>query len=139
MGPTTLPRLSANASLPSVGKFVVAALQHPDQSYGKALRVQSFVVTPKQVLAEYEKQTGAKWTVESTPLDEIRKLEAKLWEEGKPTATSITLRRIWAEGGTLYDKNDNEVVGVKEGDADSLETAVKRELSLGGWQNETGF
>jgi hypothetical protein len=121
-----------------VGKFVVAALQHPEQSYGKALKVQSFVVTPKQVLAEYEKQTGAKWTAKSTSLDEIRKLEAKLWEEGKPTATSVTLRRIWAEGGTLYDKNDNEVVGVKEGDAESLEVAVKSALA-GGWKNESNF
>lgn len=121
-----------------VGKFVVATLRHPEQSYGKALKVQSFVVTPKQVVAEYEKQTGAKWTVSSTPLDDIRKLEAKLWEEGNPRATSVTLRRIWAEGGTLYEKNDNEVIGVKDGDADSLEVAVKRALA-GGYKNETGF
>lgn len=117
---------------------MVATLRHPEQSYGKALKVQSFVVTPKQVVAEYEKQTGAKWTVSSTPLDDIRKLEAKLWEEGNPRATSVTLRRIWAEGGTLYEKNDNEVIGVKDGDADSLEVAVKRALA-GGYKNETGF
>lgn len=117
---------------------MVAALRHPEQSEGKALKVQSFVVTPKQVLEEYEKQTGAKWSVKTTPLDEIRTLEAKFWEEGKPTATPVTLRRIWAEGGTLYEKNDNEVVSVKEGDADSLEVAVKRTLA-GGWKNETGF
>lgn len=117
---------------------MVATLRHPEESYGKALKVQSFVVTPKQVVAEYEKQTGAKWTVLSTSLDEIRKLEAKLWEEGKPTATSVTLRRIWAEGGTLYEKNDNELVGIKEGDTDSLEVAVKRALA-GGYKAEQGF
>jgi hypothetical protein len=117
---------------------VAATLQHPEQSYGKALKVQSFVVTPKQVVAEFEKQTGAKWTVYSTTLDEIRKLEAKLWEEGSPKATGVTLRRIWAEGGTLYEKNDNEVVGIKEGDTDSLEIAVKRALA-GGYKNEQGF
>lgn len=117
---------------------MVATLRHPEQSYGKALKVQSFVLTPKQVLAEYERQTGAKWTVSSTPLGEIRKLEAKLWEDGNPRATSVTLRRIWAEGGTLYDRNDNELVGVREGDTDSLEVAVKRALA-GGWQSEDGF
>lgn len=121
-----------------MGKFVVATLRHPDQSYGKALKVQSFIVTPKQVLAEYEKQTGTKWTVSSATLDEVRKLEAKLWEEGSPKATGVTLRRIWAEGGTLYDKNDNQVIGVKEADVESLEEAVKRALA-GGWQKETNF
>ena len=124
--------------LDSVGKFVAATLHHPEEAYGKALKVQSFVVTPKQVLAEYEKQTGANWTVSSTSLDEIRKLEAKLWEETGPKATGVTLRRIWAEGGTLYDKNDNEVIGVKEGDTDTLEVAVRRALA-GGYQKEDGF
>ena len=95
-------------------------------------------MTPKQVLAEYEKQTGAKWTVSSTSLDDVRKMEAKAWEEGNPKATSITLRRIWAEGGTLYEKNDNEVVGVKEGDTESLEVAVKRALA-GGYKNDPAF
>lgn len=122
----------------SVGKFVVATLRHPEESYGKALKVQSFIVTPKQVLAEYVEQTGAQWTVSSTPLDEVRKLEAKLWEEGSSKATSVTLRRIWAEGGTLYEKNDNAVVGIREGDADSLETAVSRALA-GGYKMEENF
>lgn len=113
----------------SVGKFLVAALRHPETSFGKALKVQSFVVTPNQVLAEYEKQTGgAKWKVTKTPLEEYRKREQKLWEEGDFLATLTTLRRIWAEGGTLYDKNDNELLEMGEADLDSLEVAVKRTL-----------
>ncbi|KAM7194224.1 hypothetical protein V8F33_007370 [Rhypophila sp. PSN 637] len=112
-----------------VGKFVVATLHHPQQSFGKALKVQSFIVSPKEVLAEYEKQTGAKWTVKTTPLSEVAPLEADLWEKGNPKATSVTLRRIWAEGGTLYEKNDNELLGLgKPGDLDSLEVGVKRGL-----------
>ncbi|KLU89892.1 hypothetical protein MAPG_08861 [Magnaporthiopsis poae ATCC 64411] len=116
-------------TMSDVGKFLVAALRHPEASFGKALKVQSFVVTPNQVLAEYEKQTGgAKWKVTKTPLDECRKREQKLWEEGDPLATMMTLRRIWAEGGTLYDKNDNELLGMGESDLDSLEAAVKKNL-----------
>jgi hypothetical protein len=106
-------------------------LKSPDAAFGKALVVQSFVVTPNEVLAEYERQTGAKWQVITTPLDEIRALEAKLWEEGDPRATLVTLRRIWAEGGTLYAKNDNGVLGVTPKDLDSLESAVKKTLSGG--------
>ncbi|KAL2263898.1 hypothetical protein VTK26DRAFT_4458 [Humicola hyalothermophila] len=118
-----------------VGKFVAATLRSPEASFGKALKVQSFVVTPSEVLAEYERQTGAKWEVTKTPLDDIRTWEAKLWEEGSPVATLVTLRRIWAEGGTLYAQNDNEVVGVKPEDLDSLEAAVGKAIA-GGYEKD---
>ncbi|KAJ7016614.1 hypothetical protein C8F04DRAFT_1018970, partial [Mycena alexandri] len=118
-----------------VGKAVVAALRHPSASFGKALKVQSFVVTPAAVLAEYERQTGAKWSVTETPLETIRKLETEAWAVGSPAATGFTLRRIWAEGGTLYEENDNEVIGLGEGDMETLETGVRRALG-GGWKEE---
>lgn len=120
----------------SVGKFVAATLKSPEAAFGKALKVQSFVVSPNEVLAEYERQTGSKWEVTKTPLDEIRTWEAKLWEEGNPLATLVTLRRIWAEGGTLYAQNDNEVLGLKAEDLDSLEAAVGKALA-GGYKNDT--
>ncbi len=107
---------------------MVATLRHPEESFGKALKVQSFVVTPHEVLAEYEKQTGSKWKVTYTPLEELKELEAKQWAEGQPWATGATLRRIWAEGGTLYAKNDNELIDFKP---ESLETAVKRIIEGG--------
>ena len=119
----------ALANTTSVGNFVVAALNHPDESFDKALRVQSFVVTPNEVLAEYERQTGTKWIVAKTPLDDMRKLEADAWETGHPKAALITLRRIWAEGGTLYDENDNTVIGVTPQDLDPLSVAVERALA----------
>lgn len=117
-------------TMPDVGKFLVASLHHPEQSFGKALKVQSFVVTPNQVLAEYEKQTGGdKWQVSHVPLAELQDLEAKAWAAGAANATGFTLRRIWAEGGTLYEKNDNELIGVGPDDTDSLATAVGRALA----------
>jgi nucleoside-diphosphate-sugar epimerase len=123
-------------TMPDVGKFVVAVLRSPEASFGRALKVQSFVVTPNDVLAEYERQTQSKWEVTKTPLDEIRAFEAKAWEEGKPWATLVTLRRIWAEGGTLYAQNDNEVLGMKPENLDSLEVAVGKALA-GGYKNDT--
>ena len=91
--------------------------------------MQSFVVAPKDVLDEYQRQTGAKWLVSYTPLEDLKALEARLWAEGHPAATSATLRRIWAEGGTLYEKNDNELLGLTEGRMESLETAVRRAIT----------
>lgn len=119
-----------------MGKFVATTLRNPEVSFGKALKVQSFIITPNEVLAEYEKQTGAKWEVTKTPLDAIRKFEADLWKEGNPRATLVTLRRIWAEGGTLYAKNDNELLGLKPENLDSLEGAIKKTLS-GGYKVDT--
>ncbi|KAL2758629.1 hypothetical protein ACRALDRAFT_2026138 [Sodiomyces alcalophilus JCM 7366] len=116
---------------PSVGKALVAALRHPEASFGKALKVQSFVVTPKEILAEFEKQTGTKWDVTYSSLQTLRDSEAKAWNEGAPHATILTLRRIWSEGGTLYEKTDNERIGIKDSDLETLEAAVKRALTTG--------
>lgn len=115
-------------TMPDVGKLVVAALQHPEAAAGKALKVNSFEVTPKQVLALYEKLTGEGWTVQYVPLTKVEEVEKNLWAEGNPKATIITLRRIWAEGGTLYEKTDNEAIGLKPEDMESVEAVLKRIL-----------
>ncbi|CAN8105613.1 unnamed protein product [Discula destructiva] len=113
-------------TMPDVGKLVAAALQHPPAAVGKALKVHSFEVTPKQVLAAYEKLTGEGWTVDYVPLTKLEELEKKLWEEKHPKAVIITLRRIWAQGGTLYEKMDNEAIGIIAEDLESLEMVLKR-------------
>lgn len=112
-----------------MGKLTVLALLHPKESRNRALRVNSFTTTPLEILAEYEKQTGGeKWAVEYTPLEKLKELEKKAYEEGKGTATIYTLRRIWGEGGTLYEKRDNELVGGE--DTENLELAVKRAIAV---------
>ena len=116
----------------SVGKAVVAALHHPSESFNKALKVQSFVIKPKDILKELEKQTGGEsWTVENYTLEELREAEKKGWAEGNSNATLYTLRRIWSEGGTLYEKTDNERIGLKDEDLETLEDAVRRRLATG--------
>lgn len=86
------------------------------------------MATGKDILAEYEKQTGAKWEVVYSPLQKLREAEEKAWADGVPYATIFTLRRIWAEGGTLYEKTDNERIGLGPQDVETLEVAVKRSL-----------
>ena len=109
----------------SVGKLVVASLQHPAESEDKILIVNSFTSTPNEILAEFEKQTSAKWSVSYTSLDELKRFETQSWESGVPYATAVTLRRIWTEGGTLYSKpRDNELVG--DPDMETLADQVKQ-------------
>lgn len=106
----------------------MAALRNPGEAKGKALKVQSFVTTPLEIVREFEKQTGEDWTVDHTSNQALRELELRLWDEGNPLATAATLRRIWAEGGTLYEKTDNEKLGLTPGDMESLGTLVGRAI-----------
>jgi hypothetical protein len=109
------------------------ALTHPEASRNKELRVNSFTTTDSEILKEFEKQTGGQpWKVSYTSLDTLKKLEQEAWEAEKPYATVFTLRRIWAEGGTLYDKRDNHLIegeGVVETLADAVAEAIKVQTS----------
>ncbi|TKA50687.1 hypothetical protein B0A55_13353, partial [Friedmanniomyces simplex] len=107
-----------------LGSLVVAALLHPEEARDRALKVNSFTATGHQVLAEFEKQTGGKWSVSYTSLDELKGMETEAWEKGEPFATVYTLRRIWTEGGTMYKERDNGLV--KYEDTETLATLVER-------------
>lgn len=106
-----------------MGKFVVKALLHPEESRNRALKVNSFTSTPIEIVAEFEKQTGEKWSVSYTSLEKVRELEKKAYADKSPASTAYTLKRIWAEGGTLYEKRDNGLIDAE--DTDTLEIAVK--------------
>jgi len=111
----------------SVGKLLVAALLRPEATHKRALIVNSFTTTPADVLAEFEKQTGSKWDVSYTPLEKLKELEKDAWEKNHPAAAVFTLRRIWSEGGTLYEKTDNEALGNPE--MQTLEQQVKQAIA----------
>ncbi|WYZ41264.1 hypothetical protein EsH8_V_000159 [Colletotrichum jinshuiense] len=115
-------------TMKDVGRTLVASLRHPEASFNRALKVQSFVATGNQIVAEFEKQTGAKWESTYVSLQKLKEAEEKAWAAGVPYATLYTLRRIWAEGGTLYEKTDNERIGLGPNDVDTLEVAVQRSL-----------
>ncbi|KAJ5650325.1 uncharacterized protein N7484_004048 [Penicillium longicatenatum] len=116
-------------TMKDVGTLVLSTLlKASSEILNRALCVNSFTTTPAQIQAEFERQTtGAPWTdVSYTPLDRLRELEAKAWEEGKPVATVLTLRRIWTEGGTLYEKRANGIIG--EPKVMGLEEVVANEI-----------
>ncbi|KAF2207006.1 hypothetical protein CERZMDRAFT_88894 [Cercospora zeae-maydis SCOH1-5] len=104
-----------------VGKLVVAALLHPEAAKNRPLRVNSFTATPHELLREFEKQTGQKWDVGYTSLDELKKLESE--------TPSVTLRRIWTSGKTLYDKRDNGLIDMEHG-LDDLESTVRQAIEV---------
>ena len=113
-----------------VGKLVVAALLHPEASKNKALRLNSFTTTPKQIVSEFEKQTGGEaWRVDTTSIDKLSNMESEAWEKQDSRATAYTLRRIWTEGGTLYEKRDNELIEMEDR-VDTLQDAVAQAIKV---------
>lgn len=107
-----------------VGRLLVAALKTPTDSKERILKVNSFTASGKEAVIEFEKQTGSKWEVSYTPVDELKKLEEQAWEEDWPSKTPLTLRRIWTEGGTLYESRDNGKINFEDG-LDTLADQVK--------------
>jgi nucleoside-diphosphate-sugar epimerase len=112
-----------------VGKLVVATLLHPEVSKNKALKVNSFTTTPNEIVKEFERQTGDKWDVTFTPMTKLKELERDSWEKQNPKATVYTLRRIWAEGGTLYDQRDNGVIECED-NVDTLRSGVAEAIRV---------
>ncbi|QIX01487.1 hypothetical protein AMS68_007004 [Peltaster fructicola] len=112
-----------------VGKFVVASILHLSHVKNKALKVNSFTSTPASILKEFERQTGSTWEHSTTSLEDLKSTETKAWASESPTATMTTLRRIWTEGGTLYSKRDNDLIGMEMG-TDSLESAVAQAIEI---------
>ncbi|KAK7943845.1 uncharacterized protein PG986_012958 [Apiospora aurea] len=115
-------------TMPDVGKLVVAALAKPEASMNKALKVQSFVATPRDILAEFESQTGAKFDIKYTAMDTLKEEEKTAWAKSDPAAATFTLRRIWAQGKTLYEKTDNESLGLALQDMEPLSAVVQRAI-----------
>lgn len=113
---------------PDVGRLVVKALLHSEESRNKALKINSFTATPLEIVHEYEKQTGDKWTIEHTAFEKAREFEKQAYEQKKPWAVGMTLRRIWGEGGTLYEKRDNWIIDGEE--TETLEVAVGRAIAV---------
>lgn len=113
-----------------VGRLLVAALRTPSPFSERVLKVNSFTTTGKQALGEFENQTGRKWEVQFTSLEDLKALEEKAWEEDWPTKTPLTLKRIWTEGGTLYERRDNGSIGF-EGE-DTLGDQVRNTIAKHG-------
>lgn len=110
---------------------MVAALDRPEACKNRAMIVNSFTSKLGDIVQEFERQTDSKWTVETTSFDKMREIEKSQYDDGKPTAPLLTLRRIWAEGGTQYEKTDNESLGNPETDTlqNQVALAIKRQKS----------
>jgi len=58
-------------------------------------------------------------------------MEKEAYEKELPYAAIFSLKLIWNEGGTLYEKRDNELIGAEN--METVEDAVKKAV-----QQQTG-
>ncbi|KAJ5585084.1 uncharacterized protein N7459_004884 [Penicillium hispanicum] len=116
-------------TMKDVGTFVLYTLLHaPREARNRPLCVNSFTTSPAEIQAEFERQTtGKPWvSVSRTSLPRLRELETAAWEAGNGAATVLTLRRIWTEGGTLYEQRANGLIGKPK--TATLEEVVASEI-----------
>lgn len=122
-------------TMKDVGRLLVAALVTPTHESPRTLKVNSFTTTPDDILEEFEKQSNSKWKVSYTSLEKLRQLEKEAWEKQSPIATVYTLRRIWTEGGTLYETRDNEKIGNPPTETLELQVKGALETEVAGFQS----
>ncbi|KAI9744065.1 MAG: hypothetical protein M1818_002217 [Claussenomyces sp. TS43310] len=115
----------ALTTVSDVAKFVLKVLQHPERCSRRALKLKSFTTTPQKIVEEFERQTDTTWDISYTSLPQLRNLDAQALDSGNPVSAIYTLRRIWAEGGTLYNAWDNAELGMEGDETDTLEDAVR--------------
>ncbi|KAK0744486.1 hypothetical protein B0T21DRAFT_279900 [Apiosordaria backusii] len=120
--------------LSDVGKAVVGVLRHPKETENRMVFVQSTAQSFKDVYEIAKKLTpGEKWTEEVVMVEDLL---SAAWAEIKkenPDPEKFAERFITSvisgEGyGSLFEKNDNELLGIKELTQDEVEEVVKRYL-----------
>lgn len=83
----------STSTLPFIAQSVVAVLQRPDQTANRYLEVVENNVTQNQLLALFEEETGAKFSVTHTKIADIAKERDEKIAKGDPGAVIYAL---WA-------------------------------------------
>lgn len=120
--------------LSDVGKAVVGVFRHAEETKNKMVFIQSTVQSFKDVYEIAKKLTpGEKWTDEVVMVDDLL---TSAWAEinkenpdPEKFAVKFITSAIAGEGyGSLFEKNDNELLGIKELSREEVEEVVKKYL-----------
>ncbi|TGO90554.1 hypothetical protein BPOR_0060g00270 [Botrytis porri] len=127
-------RTFSATTLPDVGRAVVGILKHLEETKNRAVYIQSYATTLKNLAEIGKKVLGSDgWTENVASVDDI---VAGAWEELKKPqpdpqnfAMPFIIAAIWGEGyGShfeAYHKLDNELLGIKQLSEHELEELIK--------------
>ncbi|KAK4175078.1 hypothetical protein QBC36DRAFT_332263 [Triangularia setosa] len=113
--------------LSDIGRAVVGVLKHPQETENRMVFVQSTVQSFKDVFETAKKLTpGEKWTEEVVMVEDLL---SSARADPEKFAMNFINAIIAGEGyGSLFEKNDNELLGIKELTQEEVEEVVKKYL-----------
>jgi len=124
-------RVFSTTTLPSVGKAVAGVLRHPAETQNRAVYVQDAALSARDLARLAKKATGGDWKEHQPSLDE---LVNSAWAELKketPNPDNWVMKfitaAVYGEGyGAHFEKNDNELLGIKEMSEDDIVVLLKK-------------
>lgn len=120
----------STSTLPTIGAAVASVLSHPQETENKYLLVKSITTTQLEMLALYEKFTGAKWEVEHKETAELeREVNEDIAKGDYSTIGGLIYRAAFGEGyGGEFLEDSNELLGIQRLDKKGLEDVIKGTL-----------
>jgi uncharacterized protein YbjT (DUF2867 family) len=121
----------STTNLATVGRYVAAALKHPEETANKYIFVQSFSTTQNEVIALLEKHSGKTWAKKHTTVAQGVKDAAAAFEKGDyETGVLIGLRSViyGSEYSRDFAKKETYLSPVLGLPLEDVDTAVKEVL-----------
>lgn len=119
----------STSNLTTIGKAIVSLLSTPERlsaTENKHVYIASHTVTQRDILASFEKVTGAKWDVEHIKSEEAGAKAKEQFEKGDYSAIPDLIRSAFLapdELGNFGEKVSNDILGLQK---ENLEADVKR-------------
>ncbi|KAI2602056.1 putative oxidoreductase CipA-like protein [Hypoxylon sp. NC1633] len=112
--------------IPDVAKAVSGVLKHPEETKNRNVFVHSALLTQNKVLELSKKLFGSEgWQTTTTETDALLKKANADLEEGKVDRFGFIASIVWGEGyGSIFEKVDNELLGIKELDDEGLKNLL---------------
>jgi hypothetical protein len=118
--------LVSGATLPSIGKAVVAVIHHPELTLNKRIYIADATFTQQEALALLEKYTGTKWTVKHLRTEDSYKQGGEYYAKGDLSngIRAYILASVYNEqsASNFQGKTSNKALGLE---TISLEQIIK--------------
>ncbi|KAH8592821.1 putative isoflavone reductase like protein P3 [Bisporella sp. PMI_857] len=125
-------QLVSSTSLATVGNAVVGVLTHPAETVNRDVYVEDIRISQNKLLALAKKANPSKsWSPVPADVVEVRKAADERLAKGDHGALfDYLFVGIFGEGyGALFDKTDNELLGIKGWSEDDVEAVWKKVLA----------
>ena len=125
-------RAFSTTTLSTLGKAVAGVLSHPDETKNRCVYVQDTSTTLKQMLTRGKKATGpGGWTENVVSVDEMLGGAWAELKKEKPNPANFVMQfikaAVFGEGrGSLWQKTDNELLGIEELGEAEMQSIVNR-------------